>query len=329
VKLRNAISGKYQTIIVVMLMGLFLVAATDKKNEKSIEFDFKKTSAYIHEMDTRPDFPVSVILARNYVYSVPAIGETIDPKLMQKTINFVKNLQRPDGGFSVDFPTSETSSQNTDFALEVLSYLGAVNAFDAGKVESYLSSLKNPDGGFSFNAKTKSSSLQATYDAVHALSYLNGLDIVDKTQTAAYIKGFEKKDTGGFNYVKGVGTPTVTSTYMAVFTLKALGMLDDKTKMNAIKFLSTTPYMGKKMKYDINQTLQEQAFAIITLKMLRAEKRINKAGAVEFIKGFYIPINGGFGPIHGYGSAPDPTYFGIQSLAELGVLKNPNEARRK
>jgi hypothetical protein len=329
VKFRNAISGKYQTIIAVMLMGLFLVAATDKKNAKPVEFDFKKTSTYTHELDTRPDFPVSVILARNYVYSVLALGETIDPKLKQKTINFIKGLQRPDGGFSMDIQNTDTTSQNTDFALEVLSHLGAVNAVDAGKVKSYLTSLKEPDGGFRFNAKTKGSSFQTTYYAVHALSYINGLDVVDKAKTAAYIKGFENKTTGGFNYVKGTGVPNVTITYMAVFTLKALGMLDDSTKINATKFLRATPYMGKKMKYDINQTLEEQADAIITLKMLGAEKKINKKGAVEFIKSFYIPVNGGFGPIHGYGSAPDPTYFGIRGLAELGILKRPVEIQLK
>jgi prenyltransferase beta subunit len=310
-------------------MGLFLVAATDKKNEKPVEFDFKKTSAYTHELDERPDFPVSLIIARNYVYSVLALGEKMDPKLKQKTINFVKGLQRPDGGFSVDVPTSETSSQNTDFALEVLSYLGAVNVVDAGKVKSYLTLLKEPDGGFSFDAKKKGSSLQTTYSAVHALSIINGLDIVDKAKTAAYIKGFERKESGGFNYVKGVGTPNVTNTYMAVFTLKALGMLDDETKMSAIKFLISTPYVGKPAKYDVNQTLEEQAYAIETLKMLGAEKRINKKGAVEFIKSFYIPVNGGFGPIHGYGTAPDPTYFGIRSVAELGVLKEPLANRLK
>lgn len=306
-----------------------MVAATDKKNIKPVEFDFKKTIAYTHEMDTRPDFPVSVILARNYAYSVLALGETMDPKRKDKIVDFIKRLQRPDGGFSADIQTTATSSQNTDFALEVLSYLGAVNTVDTGKVKSYLTTLKEPDGGFSFNTKTRGSSLQTTYNAVHVLSIINGLDIVDKAKTAAYIKGFERKECGGFNYVKGTGIPNVTNTYMAVFTLKALGMLDDETKTNAIKFLSSTPYIGKKVKYDINQTLEEQADAIITLKMLGAGKKINKEGAVAFMKSFYIPVNGGFGPLHGYGSAPDPTYYGIQGLAEAGILKKPLETRLK
>jgi prenyltransferase beta subunit len=326
VKLRIELFGKYFTIVLVMICGLLLVAATDKKKE-DIKFDFKKTSAYNHELATRSDFPVSVIFARNYVYSVLALGEKMDPTLRQKTINFIKNLQREDGGFSVDSIIIETSSQNADFALETLSYLDAINAIDAGKTKTYLSSLQRPDGGFSFDAKAKDSSLVTTYYAVHVLSYINSLQIIDKAKTAAYIKGFEKKDTGGFNYVKGTGVSNPKNTYMAVFTLKALDMLDEQTKKNTIKFLLSTPYVGKPMKYDVTQTLEEQTYTIIALKLLGAEKKINKNGAIAFIKGFYIPVNGGFGPIHGYGTAPDPTYFGIQGLAELGILKSPLETR--
>ncbi len=311
-----------------MLMGLLLVAATDKKKETT-EFDFKKTSAYTHEMDARPDFPVSLVLARNYVYSVLALGESIDPKMKEKAVDFIKKVQRSDGGFSVESATNTTNILYTDFAFETLSYMGmgAVNAIDTGKVKSYLSSLKRPNGGFSFDAKTKEPSFQTTYYAVHILSYLNGLDIVDKAKTAAYIRGFERKDTGGFNYVKGTGIANAKLTYMGVFTLKTLGMLDEQTKKNAIKFLTSTPYVGKLKKYDVTQTLEEQACAIMTLEMLGAENKINKDGVVKFIKSFYIPVNGGFGPIHGYGSAPDPTYFGIRGLAELGVLKRPQQTQ--
>jgi prenyltransferase beta subunit len=312
----------YYKIIIVMLMGLFLIAATDKKKETD-EFDFKKTSVYTHDMDARPDFPVSITLARDYVYSVLALGEKIDPKTREKLVAFVKKLQGPDGGFSIDPATKSTNSLYTDFALETLSYLGAVNAVDTAKVKSYLSSLRRPDGGFSFDAKTKESSFQTTFYAVHALAYLNGLDLVDKVKTAAYLKGFERTDNGGFNYVKGTGSPTMTNTYMGIFMLKALGMLDGHTKSNAVKFLATTAYMGNPVKYDVNQTLEEQAYAVMTLKMLGAENKIKKDGAVAFIKSFYIPVNGGFGPIHGYGTAPDPTFFGIKGLAELGVLKRP------
>jgi prenyltransferase beta subunit len=326
VKLRNAISGKYQTIIVVMLMGLLLIAATAKK-EEAVELDFKKTSAYIHEMDARPDFPDTIIFARDYVYSIQALEEKIAPKVKEKIIDFTKKIQRSDGGVSIDPAAKEANSLYTDFAVETLSYLDAVNSIDSGKIKSYLSSLQRPDGGFAFNATTKESSLQTTYFAIHVLSYLGGLNIVDKAKTAAYIKGFEKKDTGGFTYMKGTGVSNVKNTYMGVFTLKTLGMLDEQTKKNAIKYLTSTMYIGKPVPYEVYQTLAEQAYSIITLKMLGAENRINKDGVVTFIKGFYLPLIGGFAPKHGNAASPDPTYFALRSLAEMGILKKPLETR--
>jgi prenyltransferase beta subunit len=306
-----------------------LIAATDKTKTDSGAFDFKKTSSFLHEMDGRPDFPVSVLLIRNYVYSVIALGETIDAEKRPKIIEFIKKTQQSDGGFSADKAIKETTSLYTDCALETLAYLGALGSIDGEKAKSYLVSLNRPDGGFSFNKQTKESSLATTYYAVHSLNLMNGLKAVDSAKIAGYIKGFEKKDIGGFTYVKGTGFSTAKNTYMAVSVLKTLGTLDEQTKKDAIKFLASTRYIGKSAKYDVTQTLEEQAYTIMTLKMLGAEKKINKNSVVEFIKSFYIPVNGGFGPIHGYGSAPDPTYFGIRSLAEIGILKAPTESSLK
>lgn len=327
VKQRNALFRNYQKIIIVLLMGILLTAAAANNETKAVRFDFKKTSEYVHEMDTRPDFPVSTALARGYVYSVLALGEKIDPKRKEMTVDFIKKLQGPDGGVSAGPSTAATSSLYTDIAIETLSFLGSVNAIDTAKVRSYVTSLKRPDGGFSFDAKTKEASFQATYYAVHILSYINGLDIVDRAKTAEYIKSFERKNTGGFNYVKGTGVPNSKLTYMGVYTLKALGMLDDEVKKNAIRFLVSTPYVGTAKKYEVTQTLEEQAYTIMALKLLGAENKINKNRVVSFAKTFYIPINGGFGPIHGYGSAPDPTYFALRGLAEIGVLKNPSRLK--
>ncbi|HEX9020974.1 MAG TPA: hypothetical protein VF903_06915, partial [Nitrospirota bacterium] len=105
--------------------------------------------------------------------------------------------------------------------------------------------------------------------------------------------------------------------------------LDEGTKTNALRFLMTTPYVGIPKKYEITQTLEEEAYALLALRLLDASGKVVKDGAITFVKSFYIPVNGGFGPIHGYGTAPDPTFYGIQCLAELGVLKRPAESRLK
>jgi hypothetical protein len=86
---------------IVLRSQILLVAATDKKKAEPAEFDFKKTSAFTHEMDSRPDFPVSITLARGYVYSVLALGEKIDSTLKEKLLDFTKKLRGPDGRFGL------------------------------------------------------------------------------------------------------------------------------------------------------------------------------------------------------------------------------------
>jgi prenyltransferase beta subunit len=280
-------------------------------------------------MDSRPDFPFSATLMRNYVYSVKALGETIKPADREKIIKFTKKIQQPDGGFSIDAEKKVSSTLYTYYALETLAYLGAVNSIDTGKAKAYLLSLRQSDSGFGFDARAKESSLATTYFAVRSLYLLNGLQSIDKAKTTAYIEGFEVKSTGGFNYVRKTGTASAKNTYMATYVLYALGTLDSDIKKNSVKYLQSTLYTGKAQKYKDTQTLEEQAYTIKALKILGSEKTINSKGVVSFIKMFYIPANGGFGPVVGYGSAPDPTYFALQGLAEIGTLKLPAEVALK
>ncbi len=316
-------------LIVLILLSCLLIAATNKKKTDSGTLDFKKTSSFVHEMDSRPDFPVSILLTRNYVYSVIALGEAIDAEKRSKIIDFIKKTQQPDGGFSVDKAIKETTSLYTDYALETLAYMGALGSVDITKAKSYVLSLGRPDGGFSFNKQTKESSLATTYYAVHSLSLMNGLSAVDKVKTAGYIKSFEKK-IGGFGYVKETGVPTAKNTYEAAFVLKTLGALDGAAQKRSVNFLMSSSYgSGKNKKDEETPTLEEEAYTIDALKLLGAAGSINRKNVVTFVKKFYVPVNGGFASLIGYGAAPDPTYFAIRSLAETGTLKTPAESSLK
>lgn len=61
-------------------------------------------------MDTRPDFPDTITFARDYVYSIQALGEKIDPNAKEKIRDFTRKIQRPDRGFSIDPTGKETNS---------------------------------------------------------------------------------------------------------------------------------------------------------------------------------------------------------------------------
>jgi hypothetical protein len=308
-------------IVSFMALGLSLSAgaALAKGKVKAKKFDFAKTKAFVCEADTRPDFPVSVPLADYYTYSLLATGNSLEPAKKTALIGYIKKSQQKNGGFVSDKADKGASIVQTYLALETLGYLKSSSAIEAGKVKSFVASLKNADGGFGFSQEAKKSSLATTFFAVRTLKAIGGMELVDKAKTAAYLKQFEKKD-GGFGFVKGPGVANAKNTYMAVATLDTLGMLDPATTKNSVKFLGTTPYVkGKSNKVP---ELEEELYAIKALKMLKAADRIDKKFALLFLKRLYIEINGGFGPLEGYGSAPESTAAALEILTEIGALKS-------
>ncbi len=314
-------------VLALSLVTLFTGSVCAKEKGKATgDFDFAKTNAFMREMETRPDFPVGMVLANDYVYSLLTLGEKIDTGRQNAVIACIKSLQQKDGGFVPDKSTKSASLLYTDIALETLGYLNAMNAVDAVKVKAFVASLKNPDGGFGFSQESKGSTLATTYFAVRVLKATGGLDLVDKAKTVAYVKGFEKKE-GGFGSVKGTGIADARNTYTAVHILNTLGALDDATRKNAVKFLATTPYAGSKAK--AMPDLNEQLYAILALKELKAAGKIDKKFAMAFLKRIYIKVNGGFGPLEGYGSTPDSTTTGLRILAEIGKLKAPGAPATK
>lgn len=314
----------YSTLV-LLVVALFAGTAFAKEKGKTKigDFDFARTDAFMREMETRPDFPVAMVLANDYVYSLLAMGDKIDTGRQNMVIAGIKSLQQKNGGFVADKSSKSASLIYTDLALETLGLLNVKNAVSTAQVKAFVASLKNPDGGFGFSQKSKGSTLATTYSAVHILKAINALDLVDKAKTAEYVKGFEKKD-GGFGSVKGVGAADARNTYMAAFVLDAINRLDDITRKNAVRFLGTTPYGGSKEK--AMPDLNEQLYAIQALKELKAANRIDKKYAVSFMKQIYIKVNGGFGPLVGYGSTPDSTTTGLRVLAELGKLKGVHVA---
>jgi hypothetical protein len=304
----------------------FSGTALAKEKAKKGDFDLAKTSAFMREMETRPDFPVSVVLANDYAYSLLAIGDNIAPVRKASIIAYLKKMQQKEGGFVSDKADTTASVLFTEKAIETLADLKSLNAVDAAKVKAFVASLKNPDGGFGFSKAAKESSLATTFSAVRILKTINALDVVDKAKTAQYIKAFERKD-GGFGYVKGTGTANAKNTYMAAFTLNSVGQLDDATRKRAISFLSTTPYLDKKSK--ASRELDEQLYALKALKELKAADKIDKGLATAYLKRIYIAVNGGFGPLEGYGSTPDSTTTGLRILSEIGKLKGPAQVAKK
>ena len=323
-ELETIMFNKSRTLsrVVVLVLSLAVLSAgsalAKEKKKPAGDFDYAKTGAFMREMESRPDFPVAIVLANDYVYSLRALGSKIDTSHQNAIIALIKSLQQSNGGFVADKANKSASILYTDSALDTLGLLNATNSIDTARVKSFAASLKNPDGGFGFSPESKKSSLATTYFAVRVLKATGGLDLVDKAKTAAYVKEFEKKE-GGFGSVKGAGVADARNTYMAAYVLNTLGQLDDASRKNAVKFLGTTPYGGSKAK--AMPDLNEQLYAVRALKELKATDRIDRKYAMAFMNRLYIKVNGGFGPLEGYGSTPDSTATGLRILAELDKLK--------
>lgn len=304
------------SIIVACSAAIYAKSANGDNNG----FDFAKTKAFMREMETRPDFPVSVVLANDYVYSLLAMGDGINPARKVAIVSYLKGAQQKNGGFIADKANKNASLLYTDLALETLGYLKSTEAIDRDRVKSFVASLKNPDGGFGFSQPASGSNLASTYYAVKTLKTLGGLNLIDKAKTASYVKGFKRRG-GGFGYVKGTGVADAKNTYMASFVLNTLGMLDNATRKDALKFLASTPYLDPRSKE--RPELDAQLYTISALKELKADDRINRKLALAFLKRIYIPVNGGFGPLVGYGSTPDSTATALRILSGTGKLMAP------
>lgn len=293
---------------------------------EGVQFEFAKTASLVREMATRPDFPVAVALADNYVSTLLTLGDSVRPAQRVAIIRFLKSAQQKNGGFAAGGSDRNASLLYTDFALKTLGELGALKAVDVGKVKSFVASLKNSDGGFGFSRSSKGSTLPTTYYAVRILRTLGDLDLINREKTVAYVRGFGKKG-GGFGFVHTAGLASPRNTFMALYVLKTLGALDETTREKAVKFLTAIPSLNGKTHQ--MPDLDELFYAVESLKRLSAADRIDRDLAVAFLRRLYIPVNGGFGPLPGYGSAPGSTVTAVRILAAIGVVRTPTKLAAK
>ena len=279
-------------------------------------FDLAKTGSLMREMVARPDFPVAMSLASDYTETLLGLGEEIKPAEKTAIVKFIKNAQQTNGGFVAESSSKDASLLYTQLALDTLAELNELKKIDASRVKSFVATLKNADGGFGFSQNSPASTLPTTFYAVRTLETVGGLDRVDRAKTVAYVQGFEKQ-SGGFGFVRQVGVATPRNTYMALYILKTLGALNDSTRESCLQFLATTPYLNEKSRQ--MPDLNELSYTVESLQMLNATERLDHKRTLAFLKRLYIPVNGGFGPLLGYGSTPGSTATAVRILSEIGA----------
>ncbi|MCK9295491.1 MAG: hypothetical protein M0P70_10450 [Desulfobulbaceae bacterium] len=317
-----------RTMAAVCLTILFLAAAVgaqQAQENKNTKVDLEKTAALYLQWSSRPSFPESTPFAYYTVYAMRALGKEMPKETRGKIVSFLKSCQKPDGGFANEPKFAPASNIIfTYYCLQTLDLLGEFGAIDQNKVLAYLLALQQPAGGFKASAGEKEKpSLAATFYGVSSLSLLKKLDAVNKEKTAAFVAAFKEQDKG-FGFVPGkLSAPT--STFMAVRTLKVLGMLTDEVKSGVSAYLRDTRYAGHvtDRKYYSPPTLQDLAEVLKTLRDLSALEVADLAKVNSFIESLYVAENSGFGPQPGYGTTPPSTFYGIVCLVQLGKLPDP------
>src|SRR6266545_5631069 len=96
---KTSILSRIACRVLVLALSLAVLCAgtafaKEKAKAKSSDFDFAKTKAFVKEIETRPDFPVAMVLANDYVYSLLALGDKIDTGRQNAVIACIKSLQQ-------------------------------------------------------------------------------------------------------------------------------------------------------------------------------------------------------------------------------------------
>ncbi len=149
-------------------------------------------------------------------------------------INWLKSLQRPDGGFSHQ-PGQASHITNTYFAIKALAELGALNQIDKKKVVELLISCQHPDGGFG-QLPNQHPYLQYTYNAIFLLKILNVLNKIDLQKHINWPKSLQQPD-GGFWPGTGQKQSQMNPTYFAIRTLMEVEALDQIDVDKLVEFI--------------------------------------------------------------------------------------------
>jgi prenyltransferase beta subunit len=294
------------------------------------KIDFSKTWEYVNNWAARDAFPDSPSFAYMNVYCQRALGHQAGDAAKQKIVRYLKKCQKPDGGFVAN-PDQKGGTEErsnvifTYFALATLDLIDNHSSTDMKKATDFVISLVQKDGGIGLNANG-SANLGTTYYGVRCLSLLNALDRIDKNRTIKYIIS-HRDDNKGFGVLPGKPSAP-QSTFMAVESLKLLGGLTEDIKTGVMKYLVETPFAWFRKPENLALLeLDDQSSVLETAAICQAMSRLNTEKIHEFVASQYIAENGGFGPSAGLGSTPPATYYAIECLVKLGVLKDPYAGR--
>jgi len=233
--------------------------------------------------------------------------------------NYILERQNDDGGYTF-CQWSESSAQDTYYALEVLNALGIIPRRPEMTAE-FLQGLQNDNGGFD--------SVKVAYYVINALSLLGGFESVRLGRDAVeFVRRVAEGIEGESACVEVISE--IEAVYQAVDVLKTLNLpMVDRKKIvkHVLGFRNDDGSFGRKQDSRIAST----HYALMTLKALNQDLN-GLLMTRDWIKSCEVPDGGFVGApdlAPGYLILED-IYFGVKSLECLGAACSfPNEALRR
>ena len=224
------------------------------------------------------------------------------PLYKERTIQFLKQLQKPDGSFD--------SIKVAYYLAESLYELGSAPDRD---VRQFIFSLQSPRGGFgSLDVDIKASSeIESTYLSLELLKLLG--ESIQPDKTAKFILGLRNPD-GSFGKQ---GYSRLASIYYALTSLKLLGFnvnsLHDTIKWIRDCEIPTGGFARSPHDFDVYLVIDDIYYGVKALEIL------NEAGRYPFqnlnLIGKFQNSNGGFRRSIFLGiSTFEATYYALSSL---------------
>lgn len=290
--------------------------------------DFGNTAAFLDEWTSRDNFPDAATFAYYTAYGYRALQRPMPAPASAKAVDFLKRCQDASGGF-VSQPKwdPKPSLLWTAHALKALALLGKLDAIDANKAAAFVRAQATSDGGYRMAPGEKEGSLAAAHFALESLAILGRSSAVDRARTRAFIERFAVEG-GGFSLALPPRAALPRATYFGVAALSRLGTLRPAIRAGAVAYLKSTPYSGLvAAQPPPYPETEELAYALAALRLLGALDQIRREPVEEFLAARFVPDNGGFGPLVGYGSTPPSTYAALEAMVSLGRLPDPFKSK--
>ncbi len=198
-------------------------------------------------------------------------------KQKQKHINWLKSLQRLDGGFWKGTGTAQSNIDSTYFAVNALIELGGldkIDKIDKNKLIKFVLSCQHPNGGFG-HLPNQQPYPQYTYNAIFLLRIFGKLDEIDKQKQQKHINWLKslQQDDGGFGSGIKQEQSQINPTYYAVKTLMELGVSNQIDKKRLVEFILSCQHQHPKGGFgqfpNQEPTVQYTYQAIVLLRELQ------------------------------------------------------------